>query len=335
MIAVAPGVLWLRMPLPFALNHINLWLLADEIDGVSGWTAIDCGFGDAATRALWAAHFDSSLDGKPLLRVVATHYHPDHLGNAQWLLGHVSGADPLLWTTQAEFSTAHMVWHHLGHFGMPHTAAFFARHGMPPAATAEQAARGNLYRFGVPELPNRYRRIVDGEILRIGGRKWQTIIGLGHAPEHASFFCRELNVLISGDMLLPKISTNVSVWATDPDGDPLGLFLQSIARFTELPDDALVLPSHGLPFIGILARVNALVEHHRERLGELAGAAFAPVTAHALLPVLFRRQLDVQQQFFAMGEAVAHLNHMWHRRRAHRESGPDGVIRFTSIQSQE
>ncbi|MEO8133618.1 MAG: MBL fold metallo-hydrolase [Betaproteobacteria bacterium] len=334
-VEVAPGVLWLRMPLPFALNHINLWLLADEIDGVAGWTAIDCGFGDAATRALWPIHFEQNLGGKPLLRVVATHYHPDHLGNAQWLLERSAAADPLLWATQGEFYTAHMVWNHLVKYGMHDTAAFFGRHGMPATATAQQAGRGNLYRQAVPELPTRYRRINGGDILRIGGREWQTIIGLGHAPEHASFFCRELNILISGDMLLPRISTNVSVWATDPEGDPLRLFLESIARYTELPADALVLPSHGLPFIGILARVNALDEHHRDRLRELRQAATAPVTAHALLPVLFKRQLDVQQQFFAMGEAVAHLNHLWHRGQARRDCGSDGVIRFTSIPSQE
>ena len=334
-IEVAPGVFWLRMPLPFALNHINLWLLADEIDGVAGWTVIDCGFGDTITRELWTAHFTHNCGGLPLLRVVATHYHPDHLGNAQWLLERMSAPEPLLWMTQAEFYAAHVVWNQLGSYSMAQTAALFARHGMPPAAAAVQASRGNLYRAAVPELPSRYRRIVGGDVLRIGGRDWQAIIGLGHAPEHVSFFCPELNVLISGDMLLPRISTNVSVWAADPEGDPLRLFLDSIARYATLPDDALVLPAHGLPFIGILPRVTMLADHHRERLQELRLAAESPVTAHALLPVLFKRQLDVQQQFFAMGEAIAHLNHLWHRGHAHRECGPDGVVRFTNIVSRE
>jgi glyoxylase-like metal-dependent hydrolase (beta-lactamase superfamily II) len=334
-IEIAPGVLWLRMPLPFALDHINLWLLADEIDGVKGWTAIDCGYGNAATRALWETHFAENFDGLPLLRVVATHFHPDHMGNAAWLLGHCVGADPLLWVTQAEFYTAHLVWNQLVQHRMEDNAAFFRRHGMPQAAAEHHAARGNLYRSAVPELPQRYRRIVGGDTLSIGGREWDTIIGLGHAPEHVSFHCRELNILISGDMLLPKISTNVSVWASDPDGDPLKLFLDSIVRYADLPDDALVLPSHGLPFVGIRARVNALADHHRDRLAELQAAASAPVTAHDLLPVLFRRKLDVQQQFFAMGEAIAHLNHLWHHGRLQRALGSDGVVRFSSIPHQE
>ena len=332
---VAPGVLWLRMPLPFALDHINLWLLADEVDGVRGWTAIDCGYGDAATRALWETHFADAFAGLPLVRVIATHYHPDHMGNAAWLLERCVGAAPMLWAAQAEFQTAHMVWSELTQYNLAGSAAHFRRFGMPQATVAEQSARGNTYRHGVPELPQRYRRIVGGDTLAIGGRHWQTIIGLGHAPEHVSFYCAELNTLISGDMLLPKISTNVSVWASEPEGDPLRLFLHSIQRYTELPDDTLVLPSHGLPFIGIRARVKALGEHHRERLAELEAAASAPVTAFDLLPVLFRRKLDPQQQFFAMGEAIAHLNHLWHQGRLQRQPGPDGVVRFSRIPHQE
>ncbi|MEP7084243.1 MAG: MBL fold metallo-hydrolase [Betaproteobacteria bacterium] len=334
MIGVAPGVFWLRMPLPFALDHINLWLLADRIEGVDGWTAIDCGFGNGITRDLWESHLARNLGGLPLLRVVATHYHPDHLGNAAWLLERCSG-DPLLWTTQAEFQTAHLVWNGLTQFRMADSAAFFRSHGMPEAAAEQHAARGNLYRAGVPELPQRYRRINTGDTLIINGQEWSTIFGYGHAPEHVSFYCRALNVLISGDMLLPKISTNVSVWASDPDGDPLQLFLDSIARYTELADDTLVLPSHGLPFIGIRARVKALASHHRDRLAELQLAATDPVTAHQLLPVLFRRPLDVQQQFFAMGEAIAHLNHLWHHGRLRRAVGGDDVVRFSSIPHQE
>ena len=332
---VAPGVLWLRMPLPFALDHINLWLLEDEVDGVKGWTVIDCGYGDAVTRTLWETHFAESFAGLPLLRVVATHYHPDHLGNAAWLLGRCAGAEPLLWITQAEFQTAHVVWNQLTRYRMDESAGFFRRHGMSQEACEHQAARGNLYRSAVPELPQSYRRIVGGDALRIGGREWRIIIGLGHAPEHASLHCRDLNLLISGDMLLPKISTNVSVWASDPDGDPVRLFLGSILRYNDLPEDALVLPSHGLPFIGIRTRVKALTDHHRDRLADLQGAATAPVTAYELLPILFRRKLDIQQEYFAMGEAVAHLNHLWHHGRLQRAPGSDGVVRFSSIPHQE
>ena len=330
-IEVAPGVRWLRMPLPFALDHINLWLLADEIDGVAGWTVVDTGYGNDATRALWQKHLGASLDGRPLLRVLATHYHPDHMGNAAWLLERVAGTAPLLWSTQSEFQTAHIVWNQLTQYHMSANAEFFSRHGMLETDAGAHAARGNQYRKGVPELPQRYRRIRDGETLRIGGHDWRVIVGLGHAPEHASLHCADLGVLISGDMLLPKISTNVSVWANEPDGDPIRLFLDSIRRYTTLPDDTLVLPSHGLPFIGIAARVEALAMHHRDRLSELEAAAVQAVSAFDVVPVLFRRKLDIQQQFFAMGEAIAHLNHSWHARRLSRTTGADGIIRFQRI----
>ncbi|MEP6703092.1 MAG: MBL fold metallo-hydrolase [Betaproteobacteria bacterium] len=334
-IEVAPGVWWLRMPLPFALDHINLWLLDDKIGGTLGWTAIDTGYGVEATRSLWDVHFAENFEGRPLLRVITTHYHPDHMGNAAWLLERSVDPEKLLWSTQSEFQNAHLVWNQLTRYRAPDNAAFFARHGIPAASTDEHAGRGNRYRDGVPELPQSYRRIFGGDSVAINGRLWRILIGYGHAPEHASFFCEELNVLISGDMLLPKISTNVSVWASDPHGDPLKLFLESINRYLGLPDNALVLPSHGLPFIGIRARVTALVDHHRDRLAELDAAASNPVSAFDVLPVLFRRKLDLQQQFFAMGEAIAHLNHSWHQGRMRREIGADNVIRFSSIQPQE
>jgi glyoxylase-like metal-dependent hydrolase (beta-lactamase superfamily II) len=329
--AVAPGIRWLRMPLPFALDHINLWLLADEIAGVEGWTAVDTGYGNDTTRELWIQHLADNLDGRPLLRVITTHYHPDHMGNAAWLLDRSAAPERLLWSTQSEFHTAHLVWNQLIQYRMADNAGFFARHGMPQDASGAHAERGNQYRRGVPELPQTYRRYNGGDVLRIGGRDWRVLIGLGHSPEHASLHCPELGVLISGDMLLPKISTNVSVWASDPLGDPVRLFLESIRRLTDLPDDTLVLPSHGLPFIGIRARVSALAEHHRARLAELEAAATTPVSAFDIVPLLFRRQLDIQQQFFAMGEAVAHLNHAWHQRRLQRMIGSDDVIRFSRI----
>ena len=333
-VEVAEGVYWLRMPLPFALDHINLWLLRDVIDSVEGWTLVDTGFGDAFTRALWNTHFTDTLEGLPLLRVIVTHYHPDHMGNAAWLLERVAGPRQI-WMTQGEFGAAHLVWNQCVN-RMDEYAALFARHGMPVDDAEVQGARGNIYRIGVPALPQQFRRLLSGDNVRIGKCDWRVIVGLGHAPEHASFFCASLDLLITGDMLLPRISTNVSVNAQEPEGDPLALFLSAITVYTRLPGDTLVLPSHGLPFIGIRPRVDALAEHHRARLAELQAAASGdPVTAHDLLPVLFRRELDVQQTFFAMGEAIAHLNHLWYQRRLARSIGRDDVVRFSSVPQQE
>jgi len=323
---VAPGVLWIRMPLPFALDHINLWLL-EEADG---WTAVDCGYGDAVTRGLWETHFAKTLRGLPVKRVIATHFHPDHLGNATWLMERFHC--PVVMTL-AEFLTAHAVLEQHAAHSLADTCALFAVHGMAPEFVAALSHRGNHYRRGVPGVPARFERMVDGDGVAAGGSSWRIICGHGHSPEHASLHSSGKSLLISGDMLLPRISTNVSVSAAEPDGDPLKRFLDSISDFTALPGATLVLPSHGLPFRGIALRAAQLQAHHTERLAELESAiaaAGAPVSASEVLPVLFRRPLDLQQRFFAMGEAIAHLNHLWHRGLIRRTVAADGAVRFAS-----
>ena len=323
---IAPKIYWLRMPLPFALDHINLWLLEED----EGFTLVDCGYGDGATRALWETHFATTLSGRPLRRIIATHCHPDHVGNAEWLSARFDVAVAM---THAEYLTAHaLAGQHAG-FGPGPTVAFFRRHGMADEHVSAMDTRGNHYRRGVPELPESFDRLRDGDLTIAGGAAWQVIEGHGHSPEHASLHCAARNVLISGDMLLPRISTNVSVWAPEPDGDPLGAFLESIAVFETLPADTLVLPSHGLPFRGIVVRVAQLRAHHAARLAELVvavDAARSPVSAADVVPVLFRRELDLQQRYFAMGEAIAHLNHLWRAGRIARHIDAGGAIRFTS-----
>ena len=301
---IVPGIRWLRMPLPFALDHINLWLLADG----GGWTQVDCGFGDDATRGWWQTHFATTFGGAKLARVIATHCHPDHLGNAAWLTERF--ACPLV-MPQAEYLTAHALADEHSGYGVEPTCALFSRHGLEPQHVAALRARGNQYRRGVPELPVHYQRLIAGDGLTIGSRRWDVIAGHGHSPEHAALYCPDLGVLISGDMLLPRISTNVSVWPPEPEADPLARFLASLESFARLPPDTLVLPSHGLPFTGIPTRIEQLRTHHAARLAEVEAAATTPVAAATILPLLFRRELDAQQRFFAMGEAIAHLNHLW------------------------
>ena len=318
---VAPGVLWLRMPLPFALDHINLWLLADG----DQWTQIDSGYGDAPTRAFWNAHFSTTLGGRPLKRVIATHYHPDHLGNAAWLAERFGCPVAM---PQSEYLTAHAIGHQRSGFDVASISALFRAHGMSAGHAADLEKRGNQYRRGVPELPDSFLRILAGDEISIGAHRWQVIPGYGHSPEHAALYCQPINVCISGDMLLPRISTNVSVWPVEPDGDPLARFLDSLTAFSALAPDTLILPSHGLPFVGAHTRVAQLRAHHEARLDELVAAADKPHTAAEFVPVLFRRELDLQQRFFAMGEAIAHLNHLWRAGRLARQSGDDGTMRF-------
>jgi len=323
---IAPGVLWLRMPLPFALDHVNLWLIEER----AGYTLVDCGYGDATTRAHWQRHFATTFLTRPIRRIVATHCHPDHLGNAAWLAAHFACGVAM---TQGEFLAAHALIE--GHAGLSQAdvRALFARHGMATEHLASLEARGNHYHRGVPEAPHAFSRLIDGDTVTMGDRPWRVIAGYGHSPEHAALAASDAKLLIAGDMLLPRISTNVAVWPGEPDGDPVARFLDSLARFEALPAQTLVLPSHGPPFRGIAERVGRLRAHHAARLDELQqalAAASRPQSAAEVIPVLFRRALDLQQRFFAMGEAIAHLNHLWRSGRATRSIATDGAIRFAA-----
>jgi glyoxylase-like metal-dependent hydrolase (beta-lactamase superfamily II) len=322
LIEVAEGIFWLRMPLPFQLDHINLWLLRDG----AGWAIIDTGFPDDAVRATWAGILER-LDG-PVTRLVVTHFHPDHLGLASWLMEQ-TGA-PLAMTS-GEFLTAHVVWNEVGGHGARFMVEQFRQHGLDAERLAKFETRGSGYRKAVPALPDYYDRLKADDAIVINGRRWVVLIGHGHAPEHMSLYCAELGVLISGDMLLPRISTNVSVFAATPQADALGWYLDSLDVLArEIPQETLVLPSHGLPFFGVQARVEALHAHHEERLRALEDSCEeAPKSAAELLEVLFQRALDTHQTMFAMGEAIAHLNHLEHAGRLSRSTDADGVIRYT------
>ena len=318
---ISPGVHWLRMPLPFALDHINLWLLEDE----GGWCIVDCGYGNDATRALWDKLFSGRIAGRPVTRVIVTHHHPDHAGNAAWLLAR-SGAQ--FWMSQTEYLAAHALHDDQAGFGFEKFVTLYTKNGLGAEYLEKMQARRGSYRRGTPELPVSYRRLIDGQIHRIGKHSWRVISGYGHSPEHAALYCEESGVLISGDMVLPKISTNVSVQVIEPEGNPLALFLSSLERYVSLPADTLILPSHGLPFRGVRERIAQLQEHHRLRLNELHEACDTPKSAADVIATLFRRVLDTQQLFFAMGESMAHLHYLHAEGRLARIDGADGVIRY-------
>ena len=327
---VAPGMHWLRMPLPFALDHINLWLLRDRAeDGREGWAIVDCGVANEATRAAWEQVFAHHLDGLPVLRVIVTHMHPDHIGNAHWLTQRWGCR---LWISATDFNAARLASQSTTGFGGDDAAAFFGVHGLvDPEALAKVRGRGGYYASMVPQVPRQFRRLMDGQVVRIGDHDWHCIAGYGHAPEHICLHSPDLGVLISGDMILPRISTNVSVIDVEPEADPLPLFLASIARMRQLPEDTLVLPSHGKPFRGLHERVRQLAAHHERHFDEVVAACREkPCSAADLLPVLFKRKLDLHQTTFAMGESIAHLHALWHQGRLRREHGGDGVLRFAS-----
>jgi glyoxylase-like metal-dependent hydrolase (beta-lactamase superfamily II) len=314
---VATGVHWLRLPLPFGLDHVNVWLLADG----DRWTVVDTGLGNPASEEVWRA----VLPNHPLRRLIVTHAHPDHIGMAAWLQQRTGAA---LSISQGDYQWAQLISAQAGSYTNAAMLELFRLHGLEAGMQAALEQRGNLFRKGVPDLPRTFSRLRDGDDIAIGGQKWRVIAGFGHSPEHCSLYCAGLALLISGDMLLPRISTNVPVMAQMPDDDPLGQFLDSIERFTSLPDDTLVLPAHGFPFRGIRSRVAALQAHHRGRCEAVWTACARAQSVGELIPVVFERPInEPYQAMFAMGEALAHANHLLHQRRLRRIE-ENGNIRF-------
>jgi glyoxylase-like metal-dependent hydrolase (beta-lactamase superfamily II) len=356
-LVVAPGVKWIRMALPFALDHINLWLLRDTLDGVEGWTVVDCCIHRDEAKAQWEQIFAHELEGLPVLRVIVTHMHPDHIGLAQWLCERwtgdpgaeppQAGVSPLggqrpaqrrsvgachLWISATDYNSARIGSQSTTGFGGASAADFFAAHGMTdPQALEKIRGRASYYPSMVPGVPRSFHRLLDGQTVTIGGHGWRCIAGYGHAPEHMALYNEALQVLISGDMVLPRISTNVSVYDVEPESDPLALFLDSLERYLPLPEATLVLPSHGKPFTGLHERIRQLQDHHADRLAEVQQAcAQQPCSAFDILPVLFSRALDLHQTTFAMGEAVAHLHRLWFAGSLTRTRGSDGIWRFSA-----
>ncbi|MBV9829760.1 MAG: MBL fold metallo-hydrolase [Alphaproteobacteria bacterium] len=321
-IAIAPGVRWLRMPLPFALNHINLWLLEDG----PAWTIVDCGYALPDTKEAWERIFAQGLDGRPVRRIIVTHYHPDHMGLADWLSQRWEAP---LWTTEKEWLHARMFSQDTGEVSAASRRLFAHRAGLDEEASTIFGERQGNYRRGVPSVPPTYHRVSQGMDIEIGGRTWRVLIGEGHAPELACLYCAETGVLIAGDQILPRISPNVSVQTHEPDGDPLARFLASLAKIRDaLPPETLVLPSHNLPFYGAHHRIDELISHHHQRCDQVIAACTEPRSGADLLPVLFRRMLDRHQTGFALGEALAHLHYLAAQGTLSRTCGEDGVNRF-------
>ncbi len=322
---VAPGVHWLRMPLPFQLNHINLWVLEDG----DGWTLVDTGINREETRAVWDGLFAGALAGRPVKRVVVTHFHPDHMGLAGWLTDRF-GVE--MWATETEWTVARNTFADVGAKFIEQARGFYRAAGFNDELMAMVEKRDNPYPTRVSWIPETCRLIAEGDVIDIGGRGWRVIVGTGHSPEHACLYCEDDKILISGDQILPKITPNVSVWPHLPSQDPLSLFLGSLDKFRPLDPETLVLPSHNWPFKGLHVRLDQLAHHHDDRLDEVAAAcAVEPLNGTQVLKHLFKRELDTHQLFFAIGESLAHLQHLMSEGRIIQEPGADGVDLYRAM----
>lgn len=325
-IELRPGVLWLRQKLPFQLNHVNIYLLADG----DGWAMIDSGFGNEDTIAAWTALFEGPLKNFNITRLIVTHSHPDHVGLAGWIVERFNC--PLV-MSQVEYLQS--VYHQNRGTEERKEAQrlFFRRHGMDESLTDKLLGRGQEYLTRVSTLPASYRRISHGDEISIGARRFKVITGGGHALDQVMLYCATDKLFLSADQVLSKISPNVSVWAVEPDQNSLGEYLASLASLTTtLPYDVLVLPGHGVPFFGLKTRIKQLADHHEERCGMIAAACReSPKTSAELVPVVFYKYpLDAHQTGFAAGELIAHVNYMLNEGRLTLERATDGVLRFSS-----
>ncbi len=326
-IELRPGVLWLRLKLPFLLNHVNIYLLADG----DGWTMVDSGFGNEETIAAWTALFDDGpLKNFNITRLIVTHSHPDHVGLAGWIVERFNC--PLV-MSQVEYLQS--AYHQMRGTDERKTAQrlFFRRHGMDESLTDKLLGRGQDYLKRVSTLPASYRRISHGDEISIGARRFKVITGGGHALDQVMLYCAADKLFLSADQVLSKISPNVSVWAVEPDQNSLGEYLASLASLTTtLPYDVLVLPGHGVPFYGLKTRIKQLADHHEERCAMIATACReAPKTSAELVPVVFHKYpLDAHQTGFAAGELIAHVNYMLNEGRLIVQPQSDGILRFLS-----
>lgn len=318
---VVAGVWWLRLPMPFALDHVNVWALADG----EGWTIVDTGLGIASSFERWREWLAGPLQGRPVTRVLVTHMHPDHIGAAGWLTQRFNCR---LWMTCLEYLNCRVLMMDTGRAAPVDAIEFYRRAGWNDDQL--DAYRQRFGRFGrnIHALPDSYRRLRDGELLTIGERSWRVVVGAGHSPEHACFYCEELGLLISGDQVLPRISSNVSVFPTEPDADPLSEWLASLDKLKRtVPDDVLVMPAHHDCFIGLHARLGALQADTEQKLARLRTALHEPKRVVDLYASLYKRPIkDGDMIQLATGESVAYLNYLLRRGEITRHD--DGAAAF-------
>jgi glyoxylase-like metal-dependent hydrolase (beta-lactamase superfamily II) len=324
---IAPGVRWMRLALPMSLAHINVWAIED----MQGHTLVDTGIGNEDTEGAWRTLLAGPLSAG-VARVIVTHLHPDHVGMAGWLTRQY---DCRLWMTRTEYLQCRMLAGDTGHAAPNEAIAFYRRAGWDEAAIETYRQRFGTFGRLLSPLPAAHRRIRDGEVVTIGKHEWTVVVGAGHTPEHACLYAPSLGLFISGDQVLPRISSNVSVFPGEPDADPMADWLDSLAMLRRrVPDDVLVLPSHNEPFTGLHARLDRLETSQRRELDRLHAALAEPKRAVDTFITLFGRAIapqDASSYGLATGESIAHLNYLMNRGRVSVEIDDAGVAWYRAI----
>ena len=319
---IAQGILWLRMPLPFELDHINLYLIKDT----DGWIVIDSGIGTDKTKALWETIFDS-LD-EPIVGVLITHLHPDHVGLAGWITERFKAP---LYMSQTEYFTARAFTGAKNTESRWRDEEYFRRAGLVDEKISSLVGGNKGYSNVVAPIPVSYKRLKQDDVLTFNGHSWRVMIGRGHSPEHVCLYCEDLNILIAGDHILPQITPNIGVYSTEPEGNTLQDYLTTLLPFAQLPDKTLVLPAHKRPFVGVAERVNQLIEHHQHHLMALIEACDTPKSVVELLPVMFKRELSGRNILFALAECISHVNYLYFDNKMTRHLNNDGVYLYQSV----
>ena len=319
-IEIATGVLWMRLPLPMKLDHVNVYALDDG----DSWTVIDTGFSSKKTRAIWEQLMAGPLKGKPVKRVVVTHHHPDHIGNAGWFQSE-HGAE--LVTTRTAWLFARMLTLDVQEVWPQETLDYYRSAGMAPEIYDKRIAdRPFNFADVVYPMPLGFTRIQQDDVIRMGGRTWDVHMGNGHAPEHATFWSRDDNLVITGDQILSSISPNIGVYATEPMAAPLADWLEACERLALLArPDHIALGGHKLPCTRLPLRMRQLIDNHHGALERLLEYLDQPKTAAECFSTLFKRSIGEGEYGLALVEAVAHVNHLYCIGKLDRSRRDDGA----------
>lgn len=334
LVQVAPGVHWARMPLPLALDHINLWLLedTDPVDGSPTWTVVDTGMSTKLTKETWQTLFDGPAANRKPSQLIATHYHPDHCGLAGWLMETYGLTFKM---TESEWMIASLLWRVPDNEYAESQDRFFARYGIADDVRSFHVDKGNAYRQGVGYPPTGFSPLRNSETIEIGGRNWTIITCGGHTTDHACLYCAEIDTLISGDQVLPQISPIISVWWYKDGLSPLPDYLEGLSTLRKLPADTLVLPSHRQPFRGLHFRIDQLSQHHADRLDDLRRGFNENPSMNTMtaIRILFDRELDAMNMLFAAGEAIAHLEHLVRTGEVKKQNSDGDSIQYMATDS--